>query len=465
LAGRTVPAQPHCAPEGNQPEGDSSGDSAQLKLGLAPGTYPDTVRFLYSLGNEIRTAKLGLERVGALAERLGHPERAFRVIHVAGTNGKGSVCAMVASALDAAGIRTGLYTSPHLLEPTERIQVGGEPISEELFLETFERVHRSAEQMTEDGSLESHPTYFETVTLMGFLAFRELGIDTAVVEVGLGGRLDATNIVTPAITAITSIDYDHESFLGNSLDGIAREKAGILKPGVPAVFSRQQPEVQRVLAERAAEVAAPWFSTVDWRTEELTLTPTGSSFVARRSDETLLVECPLAGEHQVENALTAALILKSIGVDAGTITDGIRRTRWSGRLERVSEKPEIFLDGAHNPGGVRALMSYIRRFFHGRKVWIVYGTMRDKSLDEIADLVSSVADRIVITTPASHRALRQQAIERFFDHPEVVVAGGIEEALAQLREAKPDDVAFVTGSLMLVGEAKRLLSSERCSDV
>jgi len=428
-------------------------------------TYPDTVRFLYRLGNEVRTVRLGLERVRALAERLGSPERACRAIHVAGTNGKGSVCAMVASGLEAAGLRTGLFTSPHLLEPTERIQVSGRPISEELFLDTFQRVHRTAERMVHDDALDYHPTYFETVTLMALLAFRELGVETSVIEVGLGGRLDATNIIVPELTAITPIDYDHEAYLGHSLAAIAREKAGILKPGVPAVFSRQRPEAREVLYERAEELAVHANSTTDWRIEGLAVDARGSSFVARGPQGEFPVECPLAGEHQVENALTAGVILRNIGVAADAIEEGIRRVRWPGRLELVSTNPEIILDGAHNPAGIRALVSYIRKFYQGRRVWIIYGAMRDKSLEEIAELLSSVADRIIITAPESHRALRQVALERFFDHPDVEVASGMPDALERLKKARPGDTAIITGSLLLVGEAKRLLGDTRCASV
>ncbi|MCP5113281.1 MAG: bifunctional folylpolyglutamate synthase/dihydrofolate synthase [bacterium] len=422
-------------------------------------TYPDTVRYLYSLGNEIRTAKLGLDRIEALLARLDHPERAFGSVHVAGTNGKGSTCAMVESGLRTAGHRTGLYSSPHLIEPTERIQVAGAPISEDLFLRTFDTVHSVAEAMLQAEELDSHPTYFETVTAMAFVAFRELGVERAVIEVGLGGRLDATNVVTPELAVVTPVDYDHETFLGPSLRGIAREKAGILKPGVPAVFARQRHSVTRLLNQRAGELGIATVSTSDWKVENLRVDSRGSRFTARGPYNEIHVRCPLAGEHQVDNALTAAVVLGELGVSSGDTETGIRCAQWPGRLEVVSGAPEIVLDGAHNPAGMRALARHIQRFYSNRRVWIIYGAMRDKSLDEIAGTLSAVAEKIILTSANSHRALRQEAVGGFFDHPAVEVAASTEEALELVRQAAPEDAIFVTGSLMLVGEAKRLLAS------
>ncbi|MBV9397928.1 MAG: bifunctional folylpolyglutamate synthase/dihydrofolate synthase, partial [Bryobacterales bacterium] len=258
-------------------------------------TYPDSVRFLYELGNEIKTAKLGLERIRMVLAALGDPQRAFRVVHVAGTNGKGSTCAMIEAGLRVAGVRTGLFTSPHLVEPTERIQIGGAPVTTDQFREAFEVVHTTAERL----DLDCHPTYFETVTAMGFWLFRELRVDTAVVEVGLGGRLDATNVVQPALTVITPIDFDHEVYLGHTIEAIAGEKAGILKPGVPAVFARQRPEAASVLRERARELDVPVVRAEDFCIKDLEIDARGSKFNG--------LACPLAGEHQVENAVTAAL--------------------------------------------------------------------------------------------------------------------------------------------------------------
>lgn len=421
-------------------------------------TYPESVRFLYALGNEIPAAKMGLERIGLLLEQLGDPHRACRFVHVGGTNGKGSVCAMIESGLRAAGVRTGLFTSPHLVEPTERIQVAGRPVDAEQFTDAFERVHAVAERMLADGWIESHPTYFETVTAMAFVLFRELGVETAVLEVGLGGRLDATNVVMPRLSVITRIDYDHEALLGKAIESIAREKAGILKPGVPAVIGAQRPEAEAVIRARAAEVEAPVIAASAWKSTGMELRRDGSRFTVQGPcGLRVAVECPLAGEHQVENAVTAVAALRALEAPVEAIREGIRRVVWPGRLERVSVRPTVILDGAHNPGGARALASYIERFWAGHRVWLIYGTMRDKAVSEIAGILFPLADEVIVTAPAHPRAVRPEAIRELVDHPRLRCAAALKDALAMANAAGPDDVIFITGTLFLVGEARALL--------
>lgn len=412
--------------------------------------YPESVRFLYALGNEIKTAKFGLERIRIVLAALGNPERACRFIHVAGTNGKGSTSAMIESAMRAHGIRTGLYTSPHLVEPIERIRVAGQPVSAGQFATAFERVHAVAEDLMGDGAIDLHPTYFETVTAMGFLLFRDLKAERVVLEVGLGGRLDATNIVEPELCVITPIDFDHEQFLGNTLESIAREKAGILKPGVPAVFARQRPEAERILVDRARELGVPFVRAADAPVSNVRIEAQGSRFDFAGRE----VVCPLAGEHQVENAVTAAMALDQAGVPL----DGIAETVWPGRLERAGESPEIILDGAHNPAGARALASYIRRFYAKRRVWLVYGSMRDKAVDEIAGILFPLADQIIATAPSFARALRPGALSEVSPAVKIRTADTLREALDIVKgEAHSDDAVFITGSLFLVGEARALL--------
>lgn len=419
--------------------------------------YPDSVRFLYSLSNEARSAELGLERIRKLLAALGNPHEGLQFVHVAGTNGKGSTCAMIESAARAAGWRTGLYTSPHLVEPTERIRVGGRAVSRELFACAFQHVHRAAEELVRQGSLEHHPTYFETVTAMALWLFRSLKVELAVMEVGLGGRLDATNVIQPRIAAVTPVDYDHEKYLGKSLEAIAAEKAGILKPGVKAVFAPQRPEVARVLGEyaRSAGILPVWAGE-RWRCEQVRLKADGSSFTAV-GPRRLAVSCPLPGEHQVINALTAIACLEELGVPDKAIAEGIARVRWPGRLERVSEHPAIYLDGAHNPAGARALAAYIERFYSDRRVWLVYGAMRDKAVAEMAGILFPLAHEVIATAPAQPRAVRPELIRELADHARMRTAADVREALALAAAAGPEDVVFVTGSLFLVGEARALL--------
>jgi dihydrofolate synthase/folylpolyglutamate synthase len=423
--------------------------------------YEEAVRFLYSLGNEVNAAKLGLDRMSALLQALGDPHRAGDFIHVAGTNGKGSTCAMIESALRVAGIRTGLYTSPHLAEPTERISISGRPVSREVFAEAFNQVHAAAERLIASGALDLHPTYFETVTAMAFLIFRDAGVRTTVLEVGLGGRLDATNVVLPRLSVITPIDFDHEVFLGRGLSAIAEEKAGILKPGVPAVFTPQRPEAAQTLGAAAAALGIEPVWTSDWPVSDLALYPGGSCFHVGQAVPPATdyrIECPLAGEHQVTNAVAAVAALDRLGFPAETIREGIRQARWPGRLERVSAAPEIILDGAHNPAGARALAAYINRFFDGRRVWLIYGAMRDKAVEEMAAILFPLADQVLATAPRMARALRPETIRDLTDHPRLRITSDIAAALVIVRrEAAPDDAIFIAGSLFLVAEARRLL--------
>jgi dihydrofolate synthase / folylpolyglutamate synthase len=406
-------------------------------------TYPDSVRFLYALGNEIKTAKFGLERIQAVLAALENPQDAYRVIHVAGTNGKGSTCAMIDAGLRAAGVRTGLFTSPHLIEPTERIQIDGIQVTESQFRRAFDAVHTAAEPL----NLDCHPTYFETVTAMAFWLFREARVETAVIETGLGGRLDATNVVHPALTVITPIDFDHEAYLGHTIEAIAGEKAGILKQGVPAIFAKQRPEASAVLNARATELNVRVTSAADYQIRDSTLTSRGSHFNG--------LTCPLAGEHQVDNAITAVLSLQSLGV----APQGISEARWPGRLEVVSPNPDIILDGAHNPAGARALVRYLERFYAGRKIWMIYGAMRDKAIDEVAGILFQAANEIILTAPDSARALRPEAMLEFAPNartaPNIAAAMDLFQHALFQRHTTADEVCVITGSLYLVGEARQ----------
>ena len=414
-------------------------------------TYPESVQFLYSLGNEVQTAKLGLERITSLLDALGNPERSLHFVHVAGTNGKGSTCAMIEAALRAGGRRTGLFTSPHLVDPVERIRIAGEPVTAEQFAAAFDRVHAVSEQLIADHAIDLHPTYFETVTAMAIVLFGEAACETVVLEVGLGGRLDATNAVTPDLCVITPVDFDHQAFLGKTIEEIAFEKAGILKAGVPAVFARQRPDAAAVLNQRAAQLSIPVARSAAWQIADLELTARGSDFLLS-GERSLQIHCPLAGEHQVENAATAAIALTRLAVSDSVIQDGIARAEWPGRLEHIAGKPETILDGAHNPAGARALAAYLERFYRDRQITMIFGAMRDKAIAEITGALFPLAARVILTAPRQARAMAPAAIRDLAPpHGDLAVAAGIEEALATARDA---DLIVVTGSLFLVGEAR-----------
>jgi dihydrofolate synthase / folylpolyglutamate synthase len=357
---------------------------------------------------------------------------------------------MIDAGLRAEDVNTGLYTSPHLIEPTERMQIGGLPVSRDQFARGFEVVRQTAGKL----DLDCHPTYFETVTAMAFWLFREMGVETAVVEVGLGGRLDATNVVHPALTVITPIDFDHQFFLGNTIESIAAEKAGILKPGVPAVVSHQSPEAMRVIESTAAALGVTITRTEQFEICDLQLDARGSTFSG--------VRCPLAGEHQVDNAVAAVLALKALGVKP----DGIADAHWPGRLEHVSPNPDIILDGAHNPAGARALAKYLQRFYSHRRLWLIFGAMKDKAVEEVAGVLFPLAQELILTAPANSRAMSPEELQTLAARGET--APNVAAALALIyerghQEDLSEDVVVITGSLYLVGEARAAQQSVRQS--
>jgi dihydrofolate synthase / folylpolyglutamate synthase len=428
-------------------------------------SYSEAVHYLLSLGNEVKSAKLGLDRIEALLEKLGRPECAFRSVHVAGTNGKGSTAAMIEAGLRAAGRRTGLYTSPHLVRINERIQVSGVPISDSDFCIAFATVQQAVEQLLASGTIELHPTYFECVTAMAFWHFRTAGVEYAVVEVGLGGRLDATNVLRPAVAVITPIDFDHEAFLGRAATTIAAEKAGILKAGAPAVFALQRAEAAEVLDAHAHELGITVLRVGrDWRAERVGDEQGYYRFAAvgpagRRVHAAL----SLAGEHQVMNALVAIAALDVLGVAPQAIEQGLREARWPGRLEEVrsgSPGPLILLDGAHNPAGAQSLARHIQKHYAGRRLWLIYAAMRDKAVDEVAGILFPLAEEVFLTCVSQSRAVSSRALADLVGHYHlrIQMTDDLPTALANARSrASETDIILVTGSLFLVGEAKELL--------
>jgi dihydrofolate synthase/folylpolyglutamate synthase len=289
---------------------------------------------------------------------------------------------------------------------------------------------------------------------MAFSLFRLLKVNTAVIEVGLGGRLDATNVISPLMSVITPIDFDHEAWLGSSIEAIAAEKAGIIKHKTPVIIAPQRHKAAEELLVRTAMENRCLFALAEGSRGQIAEIDAHSSRVLVGGRGTRLwIDCPLAGEHQVDNAVTATVALMNLKYPAHLVRFGIQQAEWPGRLERVARHPDIILDGAHNPAGVRALAAYIRRFFADRKVWLIYATMRDKSVDALLPAVQEV----ILTQVDSDRALRPEAMQEMFSHPRLRTAPRLAQALEITRaEAAPEDVIFVTGSLYLVGEARAL---------
>ena len=383
-------------------------------------------------------------------------------MHVAGTNGKGSTCAFIERVLRQTGIRTGLYVSPHLVEPTERVRICGDAVTREEFTAAFETVHTAAERLIASGGIDMHPTYFETISAMALHLFREKRAGVVVLETGMGGRLDATNVVSPLLSVITQIDFDHEKYLGDTIAKIAFEKAGILKSGRPVVFARQRPEALEVLESRALETSSPVTHATDWQARDLRIHAFGSKFLATNGATQFPVDCPLIGEHQVDNALTAIAALTVLaeageefaGISPEVIHNGLASTRWPGRLELVRTAPGVFLDGAHNAAGACALGAYIRRFHADKRIWMVFGAMRDKDIHGIGQELFPLAHELIFTTPNQTRAFHAAEILEISGEARAHVIDSPREALRFVLKAPPADVVFITGSLYLVGEIR-----------
>lgn len=420
--------------------------------------------------------KPGLERIRALLDRLGRPEESFPAVHVGGTNGKGSISAVTDSILRRAGYRVGLFTSPHLVRYHERIRVDGRPIADAELQAVFEEVAAAASEVR--AQLSSDPTEFEVGTAAAFLYFQRKGVDVAVVEVGLGGRLDATNVVHSRGVAIGPISYDHTAILGNDLASIAREKAGIFRPGVPAVIAPQPPEAARAFAEVARSLPAPlvWVGeagagpggAATARCEVVDWDASGGRFhleTPRRRYREL--HTPLLGYHQIQNAAVAVTLVDALN-DAGFqigeahIRDGLSRARWPGRLELFPGNPRILLDGVHNQGGAEAFARSFGRLFPGERPVFVVALTGAKDPATVLGPMAPLASYMVTTRPGSSRlpAVEPEALA------ESAKALGVpaearptaEEALARAAElAGEDGMVCVCGSLYLVGDIRRRL--------
>ena len=434
-------------------------------------TYEESVRALFSLGRELaapqqaRVQKFGLANITMLAADLGQPQRSSPCAHIAGTNGKGSTAAMLESILRAAGLRTGLYTSPHLERINERIRINGENISDQDFAAAWSRLHSSIESLMASGKLAAHPTFFECVTAIAFLAFAQQQVDFAIYEVGLGGRLDATNIVKPEVAVITPVDFDHENFLGHSIEEIAAEKAGIIKPGAWVVSASERPEARAVIVRRCSEMEARLVEVdATARVEDVQSSDGLYRGVAAftHSRKQLALAPLLPGRFQIRNALTAAIAARLLTERGFPIPDaaierGIATANWPGRLERLATQPDLYLDGAHNPAGARELLKFWQENYAGRRIFLVYGAMRDKAVDEISGLLFPHAAAVVLTEPRQPRAISAPLLAEMTTHDakETIIVRDPGEALeTALDLAGPPDVVFATGSLYLVGELR-----------
>ncbi len=432
--------------------------------------FTESVQYLYSLGHEMMAVKLELESIRALCHALGDPQRRVPAVHIAGTNGKGSTSAMCEAMVRAADWRVGLYTSPHLVDITERLRVDGRNISPDDFARLATQVRAASEQLVRDGALPAPPTFFEQVTALAFLYFVECKVELAILEVGLGGRLDATNICAPLVCAITPVSGDHQQYLGHTLAAIAAEKAGIIKPAVPVVVAPQEPEAMRVIAAQGALMNAPVIDVgllmQHCRAEAGSsgrVTEAGLfDFSYRTQAAQYNVSLNLRGRHQVTNACTAIhlaeqLQQRGLNISPKNIADGLSRVQWPGRLELCATEPAMLLDGAHNPAGARVLRDFLDEFISA-PITMIFGLMSDKALAEIAEILCPAAHTVIATRISNPRATDPQLMAQVINQTGVksVTAESAAEALNIAQQMTPaDGLICVCGSLYLIGEMKR----------
>lgn len=413
--------------------------------------------------------KFSLEQVRTLLHALGDPQLAFRSVLIAGTNGKGSTAATLASILTAAGLRTGLYTSPHLERPNERIRLDRAEISDDAFAALYFRVHDVAQQLVSSGGLPQDPSYFEILTAQAFLYFAEQKADIAVLEVGMGGRLDATNVVEPLLSIVTDISLDHMEWLGPTIAAIAREKAGILRAGGTLVTLPQHPEANKVLGEVATELGSRAVSAVPYMPPAHGMV--AGSYPIDVLGETIEVNSPLGGAHQHRNialAIAAAAELAAnhgLPITPAAIATGIHETRWPGRLERIARGPiDWILDVAHNPAGVWSLRSALRAALsEGEPNTLVFSCLRDKPVAEMAEILFPLFERVVLAPIHAARAtsLDDLLAAAHATGTPAEAAGSVQQALQMAAERTGHGTIVVSGSVYLVGEARSLLLAEQ----
>lgn len=443
-------------------------------------SYETAVASMFALGHELAQTpshKFDLAHMRVLLAEMNHPERTFPSVLIAGTNGKGSTAATLASIFRAAGLKTGLYTSPHLMRLNERIRVNGLEISDDAFAGLHGEVDSIADRLVQQKKLPWHPSFFEMMTAIAFAYFSREKVDIAVLEVGMGGRLDATNVVEPLVSVIADISLDHQKFLGNTVAEIAREKAGIIRPGGVVVTLPQQPEANDVIGNTILDLDATGVSAVQYVPP---VTPNSTrysvlstqnkkieyQYLLRVMGKQIVVQSPLVGRHQLRNVALAIAAAEEAGkkgipgITAESIERGIRETNWPGRFQVVPGTPEIVLDVAHNPAGVWALRSALSERYEDRPMIFVFGAMRDKAISEMTEILFPVAERVIATRPENPRAATPEEIQHAASRTgaEIEVIGEVRAALDRAHTlAGARAVVVVTGSIYLVGEVMGLL--------
>jgi dihydrofolate synthase/folylpolyglutamate synthase len=440
---------------------------------------------MFALGHELAQTpshKFDLAHMQVLLRAFNRPERMFPSALIAGTNGKGSTAATLASILQASGLKTALYTSPHLIRINERIRINGVEITDDDFARLHGEVDRVADRLVEVGELPWHPSFFEMMTAIAFSQFARERVDVAVLEVGMGGRLDATNVVEPLVSVIADISLDHQKFLGNTVGEIAQEKAGIIRPGGVVVTLPQQPEANDVIGNTILDLNAVGVSAVQYvppvspgTTESRVASTEDNSLRSRYPlqvmGKQILVESPLVGRHQLRNVALAIAAAEELskkglaGITPQSIERGIRETRWPGRFQVLPAeggRPEIVLDVAHNPAGAWALRSALSGLYDDRPLVFVFGAMRDKAISEMTEILFPLALRVIATRPDNPRAASPEEIRQAGNRTgaEIEIVPEVKAAWQRARAcAEGKAVVVVTGSIYLVGEVIGLLET------
>jgi dihydrofolate synthase/folylpolyglutamate synthase len=444
---------------------------------------------MFALGHELSQTpshKFDLAHMRVLLAALGNPEKNFQSVLIAGTNGKGSTAATLASILQASGLKTGLYTSPHLLRINERIRIDGEAMADADFTAVHQLIEDVATQLVAEGELPGHPSFFETLTAMAFEHFARVQPDMVVLEVGMGGRLDATNVVDPRLSIITDISLDHQKFLGDTLTEIAREKTGIIRQGGIVVTLPQSPEANDVIGNTILDRGARAVSAVPFVPP---VSPGSDSYLSHDGSgprtqkaagprlryplqvmgEQITVDSPLVGRHQLRNLALAVAAAEELnhqgwsGITPRAVERGIRETTWPGRFQVIAahgDEPEYVLDVAHNPAGAWALRSTLSAVYGDRPLTMVFGVMRDKAVSEIAEILFPIAEHVIVTHAESPRSATPAEIHQAASRvsAEIREAKDVAAALAEARRlAGSQGLVVVTGSIYIVGEAIRAL--------
>jgi dihydrofolate synthase/folylpolyglutamate synthase len=426
--------------------------------------YKEAMDYITSVGRF--GSNYGLERTFRLLELLGSPQEKIKLIHIAGTNGKGSTTSMVTKILRGFGYKVGMYTSPYLEEFEERIQINGENINKDILVNLLEEVKIAIDKVIEEGY--EHPTEFEIITALMFLHFYYEKVDYGVIEVGLGGRLDSTNVLTPKVSVIASISLDHMNILGNSLTDIAKEKAGIIKEGVPVVLYPQKKEVEEIILKIAKEKNSKVYfvkeedgSLIDINYEELYQNVKIKSY-----KNIYTVKLPLLGEHQILNlgvALNTIEVLcekENILLNKDIIEKSLQDVKWMGRLEVLGKKPTIVIDGAHNIDAIKALRKNIEKYFKYNKIYLLLGILADKQVEEMIEEITPIAEKVYALTPHSERAELSEDLknEILKYNPNTIALESYEEAfLLALKEAKEEDLILISGSLYMIGDMRKII--------